>query len=49
MTRPQRRFFADQDNLALDADLEPLNAGRGLGHAVSPAGHVRFVGAHATS
>ena len=49
MTRPQRRFFADQDNLALDADLEPLNAVRGLGQTVSPTGHVRFVGAHGTS
>ena len=49
MTGPRRRFFAEQDILALDADLEPLNAVRGLGQAVSPSGHVRFVGAHGTS
>lgn len=49
MTGPRCGFFAEQDILALDADLEPLDAGRGLGQAVSPTGHVRFVGAHATS
>ena len=36
MTGPRCGFFAEQDILALDADLEPLDAVRGLGQTVSP-------------
>ena len=36
MTGPWRGFFAEQDILALEADLEPIDAARGLGQTVSP-------------